>query len=87
MKHVIRALALSVAFVVCAQTAMAAKPPAKDAKVKFYNFDELLIDGEVKKPKGVLINPRGRVKFGRLLKLKKSFMPELFKTAKDPTFR
>lgn len=87
MKYAIRTLALSVAFVVCAQTAVAAKPPAKSGKVKFYNFDELLIDGEIKKPKGILISPRGRVKFGRLLKLKKSFIPRLMETAKDPTLK
>jgi len=86
MKHVIRALALSVAFVVCAQTAVAAKPPT-NARVKFYNFDELLIDGEVKKPKGILITPRRAAKFGRLLKLKKSFMNKLYESAKDPVFK
>ena len=73
--------------IVCVQSTAHADPPSQDGKIKFYNFDELLIDGEGKKPKGILINPRGRVRFDRLLNLKKSFIPKLMETAKDQTFR
>ena len=61
-----------------------AKPPAKS---KFYDFSEQLIDGEIKKPTALYTNSRQKVKFDRLLKLKKSFMPELFKTAKERVFK
>tara|TARA_Y100001938_G_C8090400_1_gene434678 strand:- start:1972 stop:2226 length:255 start_codon:yes stop_codon:yes gene_type:complete len=59
------------------------KPP----KSKFYDFNEQLIDGEIKKPTSLYTDARQKVKFDRLLRLKKSFMPELFKTAKERVFK
>ncbi len=59
-----------------------ANPAGK--KVKFYNFDDLLIDGKVKKPQILWIDKRQKVKFERLLKLKKDFIPKLQQTRKDP---
>ena len=61
-----------------------AKPPVKS---KFYDFSEQLIDGEIKKPTALYTDSRQKVKFDRLLKLKKSFIPELFKTAKERVFK
>ena len=60
---------------------------AKSPRSKFYDFNEQLIDGEVKKPTTLYTDARDRVKFERLLKLKKSFLPQLFKTAKERVFR
>ena len=67
-------------------TAAIANPPGS-AKSKFYNFGEQVIDGEIKKPTALYTNSRNKVKFERLLNLKKSFMPDLLETAKSPTFR
>jgi hypothetical protein len=61
-----------------------AKPPARS---KFYDFSEQLIDGEIKKPTNLYIDSRERVRFDRLLRLKKSFIPKLFKTAKEKVFK
>lgn len=61
-----------------------AKPPTKS---KFYDFSEQLIDGQIKKPTSLYVDSRQKVKFDRLLRLKKSFIPELFKTAKDRVFK
>jgi hypothetical protein len=58
-----------------------------NTKTKFYNFDDLLIDGKVKKPQVLYTDARQKVKFGRLLKLKKDFLPKLKNSAKDPTLR
>jgi hypothetical protein len=55
--------------------------------VKFYDFSEQLIDGEIKKPTALYTDVRQRAKFERLLKLKRSFMKELFDTAKDKVFK
>ena len=67
------------------------KPPAstapKDSKAKFYDFDDMLIDGQIRKPQALYIDHRQKVRFERLLKLKKSFLPNLMKTAKEPVFR
>ena len=56
-------------------------------KVKFYNFDDLLIDGKIKKPQILWTDARQKVKFERLLKLKKDFIPKLKDTKKDPSLR
>ena len=56
-------------------------------KTKFYNFDDLLIDGEYKKPQMLYTDARQKVKFERLLNLKKDFLPKLKATAKDAALR
>ncbi len=56
-------------------------------KTKFYNFDDLLINGEYKRPQVLWTDSRQRVKFERLLKLKKDFLPKLESTKKDPSLR
>ena len=56
-------------------------------KVKFYNFDDMLIDGAIKKPSGLLTDVRQAARFRRLLDLKKSFLPILEKTAKEKTLK
>tara|TARA_R110000824_G_scaffold45165_8_gene130792 strand:+ start:1050 stop:1301 length:252 start_codon:yes stop_codon:yes gene_type:complete len=62
----------------------AAKTPVK---AKFYDFREQLIDGEIKKPTTLYTNARQQVKFGRLLRLKKSFLPRLLNTSKERVFK
>tara|TARA_R110000796_G_scaffold32188_1_gene84565 strand:+ start:68 stop:316 length:249 start_codon:yes stop_codon:yes gene_type:complete len=60
---------------------------AKEPRSKFYDFNEQIIDGELKKPTTLYTDARTRVKFDRLMKLKKSFMPKLFDTAKERVFK
>jgi len=60
---------------------------AKQPKAKFYDFNDQIIDGEIKRPTTLYTNSRERVKFDRLLKLKKSFLPQLFDTAKERVFK
>ena len=60
------------------------KPPAKS---KFYNFSDQVIDGELKKPTALYTEGRKKVEFDRLLKLKRSFIPDLMETSKDKTFK
>jgi len=62
-----------------------AAPP--NVKSKFYDFSEQIIDGEIKRPTGIYTDARQKVKFTRLLKLKKSFLPRLFKTSKNKVFK
>tara|TARA_Y100000310_G_scaffold117207_1_gene115960 strand:+ start:648 stop:923 length:276 start_codon:yes stop_codon:yes gene_type:complete len=61
-----------------------AKPPVK---AKFYDFSEQLIDGQVRKPQALYMDVRQAAKFKRLLRLKRSFMKELFDTARLPVFK
>ncbi len=60
---------------------------AKSPKSKFYDFSEQLIDGDIKKPTALYTDARQQVKFERLLSLKKSFIPALMDTSKDPVFK
>ena len=68
-------------------TVVGAAPPKQSAKSKFYDFSEQLIDGEIKKPTALYTDARKKVKFERLLRLKRSFMRELFKTSKEKVFK
>tara|TARA_R100000315_G_scaffold43993_1_gene19585 strand:- start:207 stop:464 length:258 start_codon:yes stop_codon:yes gene_type:complete len=85
MKKIISLLACSVFFLATLLQSNAAA--AKQPKAKFYDFSEQLIDGEIKKPTSLYTDSRQRVKFDRLLKLKKSFLPKLFDTAKERVFK
>ena len=60
---------------------------AKQPKSKFYDFNEQIIDGEVKKPTTLYLDSREQVKFDRLMKLKKSFLSKLFATSKERVFK
>jgi len=59
----------------------------KPLKTKFYNFDDLLINGRYRKPQVLYTDARQKVKFERLLKLKKNFLPKLEATKKDHSLR
>lgn len=59
----------------------------EDLKTKFYDFDDMLIDGEIKKPEGFVYGALEKAKFDRLLSLKKSFLPRIEETAKDDALK
>tara|TARA_R110002124_G_scaffold101253_1_gene248755 strand:- start:181 stop:429 length:249 start_codon:yes stop_codon:yes gene_type:complete len=75
---------LVITFIILNMTAVVL---AKTPRAKFYDFNEQLIDGEIKKPTTLYTDARDKVKFNRLLRLKKSFLPELFDTAKESVFK
>ena len=56
-------------------------------KVRFYNFNDLLINGKVKRPQVLYTDARQKVKFDRLLRLKRDLMPRVRETRNDPSFR
>jgi len=64
-----------------------AQNTSSNIKTKFYNFDDLLINGQYKKPQVLYTDSKQKVKFGRLLKLKKDFLPKLKNSSKDPLLR
>ena len=74
-------------FFLCASPIVVAKPKKPPTKTKFYNFDDLLINGTYKKPQILYIDKKQKVRFERLLKLKKDFLPNLKNTEKDPSLR
>ena len=60
---------------------------ADDTKTKFYDFDDLLINGEYKKPQVMYIDDQSRVRFERLLNLKKDLVKPLLETKRDHSLR
>tara|TARA_Y100000310_G_scaffold301188_1_gene337431 strand:+ start:1034 stop:1312 length:279 start_codon:yes stop_codon:yes gene_type:complete len=62
-----------------------ASQPAPNAK--FYDFSEQVIDGHIKKPTALYTDAKQKVKFSRLLELKKSFLPKILNSAKNPVFK
>jgi len=60
---------------------------AKDTKTKFYDFDDLLINGEYKKPQVMYIDDQSKVRFERLLKLKKDLLKPLLESKRDHSLR
>ncbi len=68
---------------------VAAQPAPKkgEVKSKFYDFSDQIIDGEIKKPTTLYTDARQRVKFDRLLRLKKSFLEPMLQTAKEQVFK
>ncbi len=64
-----------------------AAPPKKSGKSKFYDFSDQLIDGEIRKPTALYTDARQKAKFDRLLRLKKSFLPAMFRTSKEKVFK
>ncbi len=56
-------------------------------KTKFYDFDDLLINGEYKKPQVMYNDVQAKVKFERLFNIKKNFLKNLQQTEKDSSLR
>ena len=70
-------------FVMVGNEALAQSKP----KSKFYDFGAQIIDGQIKKPTALYTDSKKKVQFDRLLKLKKSFIPDLMKSSKERTFK
>ena len=81
-----KTLFITLLFIIFTLTTAMAAPP-KGVKSKFYDFSEQLINGQVRKPTVIYMNHREKVKFKRLLSLKKSFMRQLFATNKNGVFK
>tara|TARA_R100000008_G_scaffold71620_1_gene49503 strand:+ start:362 stop:640 length:279 start_codon:yes stop_codon:yes gene_type:complete len=86
-KTIFLAIVMLVAGILMVTGAFISIAEAKSPKSKFYDFSEQLIDGDIKKPTALYTDARQQVKFERLLNLKKSFIPALMDTSKDPVFK
>ena len=75
---------LAASLYLCMVSQSLGKPPTKS---KFYDFSEQLINGEVRKPQTFYANVRDKVRFERLLSLKKSFLRPMFETSKERIFK
>jgi hypothetical protein len=68
-----------IAGLLVSSTAMAQDKP----KTKFYDFDDMLVEGEFKEPDIMKERARDRANFQRLSNLKKSFLPKVRKTTEE----
>lgn len=60
---------------------------AKKVKSKFYDFSDQILDGYIKNPAALYTDARLKVKFARLLKLKKDVLPLFLSTSRDRALR
>lgn len=86
MKRFLSSLTVAVLLIAFTAPAAFAAPPKGD-KSKFYDFSDQLIDGEIRKPTALYTDARTKAKFDRLLRLKKSFLPAMFRTSKEKVFK
>lgn len=83
MRYVVTALT-AVAILFAASGAFAQDGDGGDGeKSKFYDFDDMTVNGELKTPDVQRMEARGEAKFKRLLELKKSFLPKVQKTTAE----
>ncbi len=69
------------------RSARKAKGSKSGKSTRFYDFDDLLIDGEFRKPATLYTRALKSPKFERLLRLQKSFLNQLLQTAQYPSLR
>ena len=58
-----------------------------DERTRFYDFENMLIDGEFRSPDLVQMEGRGQAQFDRLLNLRTSFLPKVQQSSEDPALR
>lgn len=72
------------ALVLLASPAAFAQDAAQgETRTKFYNFDDMLIDGQFKKPDIGKTSGREQAKFKRLSNLKANFLPKVVESADE----
>ncbi len=75
-------LFIVLAFVLTSASAFA-QDDGGNTRSKFYNFDDMLVDGQLKTPDLIKEQARGKAQFKRLLNLKKSFMPKIKESTEE----
>ena len=77
----------AMSFLVLSGVALAQDPPPPPP-VQFVDIEAALnIDGDVVKPKGLLVTQVQRARHQRLLDLRRNFLERIPQTAKDVSFR
>jgi hypothetical protein len=66
-----------------AQSAPAKSSGGKAPKRTTVDFEDQLVQGEVKKPELFYLLQKKQFNFGKLIKLRENFIPEMDKTAED----
>lgn len=56
-------------------------------RARFYDFENMLIDGEFRSPDLMQMEGRGQAQFDRLLQLQTSFLPRVRASTEEPSLR
>ncbi len=78
-----KVLLLSSLFLLIGGHAFAQDSESDEVDSRFYDFGDMLIDGELLRPEGMMATERGNAVFGSLLTLERSFMPEIQNAATE----
>jgi hypothetical protein len=54
-----------------------------EVETRFYDFNDMLIDGEFMRPEGLFTRARDSARFERLLDLRREFIDEIEESAKE----
>jgi hypothetical protein len=54
-----------------------------EVETRFYDFNDMLIDGEFMRPEGMFTRARDTARFERLLNLRREFIQEIEQSAKE----
>lgn len=74
-------LLVLLSFLLCASTVSAQQKT--NSKRTVINFDDELVEGDVSKPELSYLLQKKQFNFGRLIKLRENFLPEMRRTAED----
>lgn len=74
--------ALTFIFLASTAFAQSAKSPQQKKKTSI-NFEDQLVTGELKKPELFYLLQKKQFNFGRLIKLRENFLPEMRKTSEE----
>lgn len=58
-----------------------------EERARFYDFENMLIDGEFRSPDLMQMEGRGQAQFDRLLNLQTSFLPKVQESSEEPALR
>lgn len=86
MKKLLLALSLILTFfitLVGLGSTVSAKKKDGDKRTTSINFEDELIQGEVKKPELLYLLQQKSFNYSKLIKLRKNFLPEMRRTAED----
>lgn len=75
--------ALGVPTYASAQDAEGGDGAGGEVETRFYDFNDMLIDGEFMRPEGMFTRARDSARFERLLDLRREFIDEIEESAKE----
>jgi len=58
-------------------------PSVTYKKKTVYDFDDDVVEGELQRPDGELVESRRKAKHSSLIKIRENFIPEMLKSAED----